>query len=140
IHGQYRTKNLFFHGFEMRIMSPYQGWRYEISFGVIIISASDDFTVIGFPHVIDIGSDTVKCLLVNNRTHKIAEIFHITIRYAFYLVQKLASERRPDRLRNVHARGRRTFLSLVFISGADSGNDQGIDVCGVMGKNEILST
>ena len=51
----------------------------------------------------------------------------------------LLLEFRPDRARHIQAGGRRAFLSLEFECAADGCRDQGIDVGGIVGEDEVLA-
>ena len=68
--------------------------------------------------IVDISSDRVISTLINYRIDKVAEVFHSTHFHVCQIFAKVFFHFFPHACRNIGARSRRAFLSLVFESTA----------------------
>ena len=74
IDGQNRTKDLLTHGLVHGVLRKDDCWLDEVTLGLVVLSASDDFYARRSLGLLDVSCNLVKGFFINYRIDKVAEV------------------------------------------------------------------
>ena len=121
----------------VRIIGPNERRLHEVSERIVGCATRDDLTLLVCER--EVLGVLVEGLFVDHGAHEVREVPHVAdLDFAHHLTNVIA-DRRPQRLRDIHAAGSRTFLALILEGAAHDGDGQRAGIGGGMCDDEILA-